>query len=145
MHVVNFKLLITNYFDSLINQVETRTLKLIDEHSGDEEYRLRVDTKREAFISEIKRVKTQNLTNLELNDLDAINEIARLTGYSLHKRIFKPFCFLLEVKDSDEFGSLYLIVIEDGYVSDRTIKYYVEMIEFFNCPKPFSKKNTSFF
>ncbi len=44
-----------------------------------------------------------------------------------------------------EYSYLYLVVVEDAYVSEKTIKHYGEMIAFFNDMKHFFKDEASLF
>lgn len=130
------QLLIIDYFDSLIDEVDFKTEKIITQFPHCKEV---INQKRQLLIDEIESIKTYNL-----NEAIKQGHVSSLSK----ERLFKQFCFIVDRYDTDlrcyssvecqqsaEYTETiideslgHLIVMQDGYLSERKLSLFKELL-----------------
>lgn len=133
------RLTICDYFNELVDEVDLRAERLLDNYKLDHKDQLGklINERRTKFIDTIEELKTHNLERLN----DKVHQQSCDQGKG-KEAIFDKYCFILDeirlkMKDSEPvddklnhinetFG--YLIVLEDGGLSERNLALFKEMV-----------------
>jgi hypothetical protein len=117
------RLLVVEYFDRLINEIDLSAERSLSEVSGDASETTReINRVRNEFLKEIRSTESKCLHDLErpgfVSQLEHLKEDERLK-----KRLFTRFCFIIAKNKGWNFhdGLLY---VTDRYLSDHQIDLF---------------------
>lgn len=129
---LNPKLIITKYFDKIINDIDIDTETLIynsslkhdinDDHVS---YQNELNEIRTLFIKEIRAIQQANLRNYETNKDEIDSKISKSNKNDIGTILYVKFCFYLKkeiIRCYSDYNKLGILILIDLYYSDKQIE-----------------------
>lgn len=147
--VHNPRLLIVEYFNSLCNQIDIRSEKIILQYSSSEIDIALIEKTRDHMIQTIEEIKKKNLENISIIKTEIIqilnkNTLTKNEFLFYMNLIFKYFCVLVDLESlfikTKISNSLGVLVMLDGYLPIDQLKIYKKFIN--NLNKTNSRKDS---
>lgn len=114
-------LIIDDYFESLVNQVDCKAEALINENYSITWLVDKINERRMLYNEGIRKIKEENLKKLSNKKIKLDNEPR--SEEELREQLFSPFCFLLDTDDinvpNEEFR------LQKWTLVDRTFGYLI--------------------
>jgi hypothetical protein len=120
-NIGRYRILITDYFDGVTNEIDFLIEKELQANSNDSVKMEELNKRREVYLTEIKRVETENLNSLNAGK-KKIAVLDELVELDLFKELFSVFCFTVVYKN------LTRLITTNLYLSSQQISLYKNLI-----------------
>ncbi len=113
-----YRLIVTEYFDSVTSQIDLFIETQLQVNSKDEAKSVEINQKREVMLKAVREAEQLNMKHLNeklVNDLDS------LVGGD-YSKLFVTFCFVLELNKSIQ------LILTEEYIPERELNLYRRLL-----------------